>query len=1845
MFRDCGLFAVVFFLGCNFALPKIGDSADLPTTYEVGLAEVDITPAFPVRLAGLGTRRTESAGIDTPLFAKVMAFSQADNHDPVVLITIDHWGLPTVICDEVANRLETKSGLKRSHLSFTCSNSYSAPLVSGMSTAIFGEPISEEHQKAIEKYTAELTNKLEQVARTAISNRHPSRLSWGIGSVSFANNRRTKGGPVDHDLPLLAVKSTEGTLRAVYVSYACQGTPLADNRISGDWAGQAALQIQKEFPSAMALVSVGCNADQSPTTSTGGTKADDRAKHGGEIAAEVKRMLGGFLAPIHGEISANWTPLSLEFAALTTRSEWEVKSKKSGAEGYHARLQLERLNRGLSLRTDVSYPIQSWSFGDSLAMVFLPGEVAVEPGLRLKKELDGQRVWVNSGSNDVSCKILSDKSLAGKGYDSIAELVAFNLPSPLKPGAENRIAEVVHTQLDSKFRPPYDTNKTNGSMPKSAQQSLATMQTTPNLRVDLVAAEPLIADPVAIDFGLEGELWVAEMSDYPTGLPHSTQDAKPQTSGTDFIPGGRIRLVRDRDGDGQFDSSTVFLDKIPLPTGVTVWRKGVLVCSAPDIIYAEDTDGDDRADVVKKLFSGFRNTNIQARVNSLTYGIDGWIHGSCGFAGGTITNSKGEKYELGNRDFRMNPDTGEIEAAAGRTQQGRPRDEFGNWFGCDNLNMAFHYPLPEQYLKRNPHIVYPANRVNLTSTEDSRRLFPARADAQRFQLSGAPGTVTAACGLGVYRDTRLGPDYVGNLFACEPVNLLVHRMVLKPSGSSFVAERPTNESQTEFLRSNDSWFRPVQAVTGPDGAVWVVDMYRYIIENPRWIPENELAGLDVRAGAALGRIYRVRNATENRPPATRYTSGVNTTPDELANASSVYRELEIAKLLGPTRNLSDSAAKRGASSPTSEHASVDPISRINRFRILEARGELVEEEILQALTDTNPRVREFSLLLAEHHLQKKGLPKGVADATRDIDAHVRKQAACSIGYWETSEVGPLLAKMAMANAEDPFIVAAIYSSVTPRNLGAFTETLFRELGGQEPPSTLMPPFLATAVGYHDDATIRRALAAVEGTKGSPPKVWQFKAVTNLLESLAKRSKDQPADPAVLDVVRRMQDTARELVSSDKLDENLRIAAIVLLGRDPAQKEADTEKLTQLLSSSQPPTIQVAAVETLERIGSDAVPAVLAQHFRELSPSIHPRVIDVYLDRDHWIPLVFDGIEQGTIPSTAMTAAQRQEVLGHHIASVRERAATLFAGSINSNRRQVIQEYQPALELSGDADRGRVVFLKTCSQCHRLGDLGHAVGPNLAMIAGKPPAYLLQELLDPNKNVEARFASYIAMTKDGLTRTGILSSESSTGITLLGPEAKEFVLQRQDLEEIRTSGKSLMPEGLEKDLSIQNVADLIAFLCSAPAISKQFDGNVPTVVKAASGRIHLPASSASIVGDRIAFEKASDSVVNWTGALDQLIWTVELDEVAEFDVYLDYACDSESSGNGFIFEAGTSSLSGYIQSTGGGDKYSFAHLGQISLPAQTSKVVLRPDGGAMHGSLANVRGLRLIPVGEKLALAQVEMPLPTAEIATLAAKILDDQLSEQKREEIVAEHPTKSKELIIAMTFDMPNDTREEYRRIPWIWRVAVACGKRNQLDQNRSLLEVSLPKLDQPLKEWQAVVIGGGIINGIGLVGGWPHTRLNEIIGDDADLKKRWQRTLDLAAQMADDVKINTGTRYDALRMIALDPRKAAFDQLVKYLPKGIHEELQMGAVSGLSDIDVDEVPRLLIENVGHLNEENRGFAIGALVRTEARSLLLLDAISDNRVPIGFLGDAEKKTLLESKNRSIAERAAKLLKK
>ena len=849
IFALCTLVLAAAANAVTFAAPPATVvEADKQSHIAVGVAKADITPDYPVRLHGFGFRREESAGVRQSIWAKALAIG-SDDEQPAILITVDNLGVPDELTQEVARRLKAKANVAPERLAITATHTHTAPMLNGCAPTIFGTPIPMEHQAHIDRYTREFTDKLEAVALAALKDRKPATLEWGVGTVTFAKNRRTKdgSGPVDHDLPVLVVRDPNGKPRAIYASYACHCVTLSENLIGGDWAGFAQDLIERQHPGAVALMSVGCGADQNPISGVTGDKADVAEGQGAQIAAEVQRLLASPLRAVRGPIVAKLERLELPFDAHPTRAEWGEKEKLNNAAGHHARVQLARLDRGEALRTQIDYPVQTWAFGDSLAMTFLAGEVVVDYSLRLKREFDGRRLWLNAYANASPCYIPSERVLKEGGYEGGSAMVYYDQPTKLAPGLEDRIIDAVNRQLGDRFPPPVDKDKAQGARPLPPEQSLGLLRTNPGLKVDLVAAEPLVASPVAIDFGPDGKLWVAEMADYPSGLDGN------------FQPGGRIRLLESTRDDGRFDKATVFLDNIPFPTGVTVWRKGVLVCAAPDILYAEDTDGDRRADVVKKLFSGFGTENFQARVNSLEYGLDGWVYGSCGLFGGNITSfAGGEPVKLGDRDFRIKPDTGELEPATGRTQQGRVRDDWGNWFGCSNSSFCVHYPLADHYLRRNPFVTPPAASVHVPEDAEANRVYPASQRMQLFKLSGASGVATAACGLGIYRDDLLGENYRGNAFTCEPVNLLVHRLQLFPKGSTFVGRRAPEEAHSEFLSSTDTWFRPVQARTGPDGALWIVDMYRHVIEHPRWIPEEDLAKLDPRAGHDMGRIYRVR---------------------------------------------------------------------------------------------------------------------------------------------------------------------------------------------------------------------------------------------------------------------------------------------------------------------------------------------------------------------------------------------------------------------------------------------------------------------------------------------------------------------------------------------------------------------------------------------------------------------------------------------------------------------------------------------------------------------------------------------------------------------------------------------------------------------------------------------------------------------------------------------------------------------------------------------------------------------------------------------------------------------------
>ena len=376
--------------------PAGGRAEEAPAP--VGVAALDITPDYPVRMVGYATRTAESQGVESRLKARALAIG-GDAEGPAVLLAVDHIGVPGRIADEVAGRLRAKAGLPRERFVVCSTHTHCGPGLGGDPNIIFGGPLPEDQQGHLDRYERELTDALERVALAALAGRKPGRLAWGRGSVGFAANRRivkdgrwvgmgpNPGGPVDHALPILRVIDPDGTVRAVLVGYACHCTTLGPqfNKICAEWAGYAAEAIERAHPGAVALVVIGCGADANPEPRR---DLDDARNHGAAVAREVERLLAGPLTPLPGRVGASLRRIAVPFGPPPTREQFDEQAKRAGPEGYFARTMLGRLDRGESLPGSLDYPVQAWHFGDSLAMVFLAGEVVVDYALRIARESD-----------------------------------------------------------------------------------------------------------------------------------------------------------------------------------------------------------------------------------------------------------------------------------------------------------------------------------------------------------------------------------------------------------------------------------------------------------------------------------------------------------------------------------------------------------------------------------------------------------------------------------------------------------------------------------------------------------------------------------------------------------------------------------------------------------------------------------------------------------------------------------------------------------------------------------------------------------------------------------------------------------------------------------------------------------------------------------------------------------------------------------------------------------------------------------------------------------------------------------------------------------------------------------------------------------------------------------------------------------------------------------------------------------------------------------------------------------------------------------------------------------------
>ncbi|NLT72511.1 MAG: dehydrogenase, partial [Verrucomicrobiaceae bacterium] len=490
--------------------------------------------------------------------------------------------------------------------------------------------------------------------------------------------------------------------------------------------------------------------------------------------------------------------------------------------------------------------------------------------------------------------------------------------------------------------------------PLSPEEALEAFTVRPGFEVELVASEPVVVDPVAMNWDEVGNLWVVEMRDYPLGI-----DGKGK-------PGGVIKKLQDRDGDGHYEDHTLFLEGLTYPTGVFPWGKGVLYTATPDIVYAEDTDGDGSADTREVLFTGFRPGNQQHLVNGFEWGLDGWIYVANGDSGGTVKSLQtGKELSIRGRDFRFKPDTGEMETVSAQTQFGLRRDDWGNWFGNNNSIWLWHVVMPEHYLRRNPKLAVKSVRRTITDYPEATRVFPTSSAIERPNQPWSLNHVTSACSPVLYRDDFFGTDFARTAWISEPVHNLIHREVLIPEGVSFRSERAKGEERSEFLSSSDHWFRPTGLSIGPDGCLYIADMYRFVIEHPEWISPEMQSRIDLRAGEDKGRIYRVKPAGKARRPIPHLA---DLSPVELVRAmnSASGWQRDTAMRLLKDRNSSEGIAELNALTRP-PHA---PQVRVQALATLGYLEALTEDHLIEGLSDPHSEVKIEALRQTDGYLPK-----------------------------------------------------------------------------------------------------------------------------------------------------------------------------------------------------------------------------------------------------------------------------------------------------------------------------------------------------------------------------------------------------------------------------------------------------------------------------------------------------------------------------------------------------------------------------------------------------------------------------------------------------------------------------------------------------------------------------------------------------------------------------------------------------------------------------------------------------------------------------------------------------------
>jgi putative membrane-bound dehydrogenase-like protein len=948
---------------------------------------------------------------------------------------------------------------------------------------------------------------------------------------------------------------------------------------------------------------------------------------------------------------------------------------------------------------------------------------------------------------------------------------------------------------------------------KTPAETQKTFEVAPEFRVELAAAEPLLRSPVAIDFDEDGRLYVAEFPEYNQyGNPSARTGEK-----------GCVRLLEDTQGDGVYEKSTLFAHDVPMATAVACWDGGVFVGSAPDLLFLKDTDGDGKADVRRVVFTGFgKDAAGEGMLNSLRWGLDNRFHVSTSLDGGTVRaagRQGGAAISVRGNVLLFDPRSETFELAGGGGQHGMSMDDWGRTYVCGNSD-PFHLVMYDsRYIMRNLYLEAPAAAVNIAPAGKYTRLRrispvePWRVLRTRLRSLGIiPGSdeggkpagfFTGGTGVTVYRGDALPEALRGNLFVGDVSNNIIHRALAVPSGLLVTAQSVPGDR--EFLAARDTYFRPVQMANGPDGCLWIVDMYRELIEGAAFLAPPILRHMDVASGIDRGRIWRV----VPREPVRKFPKLSKATTAELVallkHPNGWHRDT-ASRLLYQRQDRSASGLLRQLAA-----AGEAPLSRTHALHALAGLGLLEARDVLAALHAEEPHVREQALRLAERFARdSEPIQAQMLEMRDDPEELVRYQLAFSLGALPGTKPVGALADLAARDGADTWMRLAVLSSVA-----SCASTVFERLSKND----------AVRASAHG----RALLSALAEQIGAGGRAEDLVAILNLLDGPLANSEDVSrsvliallgkASPAAQRSLSQAGGRAAAILAGTLAEAR---AGAADTSKPPAERAAALrllrfapfDSVQSLLAASldarQPPAAAAAAIETLARFPEDRTASILLQAWPTLSPKLRATAVEALLERPAWVAAFLSAVERGELKRADLDPARIDLLKKYPIDSVRKRASRLFADT-RPGRPEVVATYQKSLRMNGNPERGRAVFKQHCSSCHRLEGVGEAFGADLSAIRDRGLDAVLVNILDPNREVMPQYQTYVVMTTTGTVLTGMIAEESANSLTIRNPDGGQETVLRHQIDEMRSTGLSYMPEGLERQIDFQGMADLLAYL--------------------------------------------------------------------------------------------------------------------------------------------------------------------------------------------------------------------------------------------------------------------------------------------------------------------------------------------------------------------------------------------------------------------------------------------------